>query len=105
MKIRKAGQSIQWKIILLYCMLVFLATTIIGVFLLNQLEEYYVSSVRTNMEKTVTEGTLMTSLSTLLPLQENKEEIQANVEAWTKTLPQEIFVIDGDLQIVASNNA
>lgn len=105
MKIRRAGQSIQWKIILLYCMLVFLATTIIGVFLINQLEEYYISSIRTNMEKTVTEGTLMTSLSSLLPLEDHKEELQTNVEAWAKTLPQEIFVIDDDLQIIASNNA
>lgn len=104
MKIKKAGHSLQWKIILLYCMLVFLATTIIGVFLINQLEEYYVNSARTNMEKTVTEGTLMTSLSTLVPLEEHRDEIQTNVEAWAKTLSQEIFVVSDDLRIVASNN-
>ncbi len=104
MKIKKAGHSLQWKIILLYCMLVFLATTIIGVFLINQLEDYYVNSARTDMEKTVTEGTLMTSLTPLLPLEEHRDEIQTNVEAWAKPLSQEIFVVSDDLRIVASNN-
>ena len=43
MKVKAKGHTIQWKIVLTYCMLVFIATTIIGVFMMSQLESYYVN--------------------------------------------------------------
>ncbi|QHI72211.1 HAMP domain-containing sensor histidine kinase [Aminipila terrae] len=38
-------------------------------------------------------------------LSDHKEEIQANIEAWSKTIQEEIFVIDDNFMIIASNNA
>lgn len=97
--------SIRWKIVLIYCILVFIATTIVGVFLMSRMEEYYIDSARNNMERTVRGGTLITSLAEYTPLNEHTEEIQANVDAWVKGLSQEIFVVDETFHIVAASNA
>lgn len=101
----KTYSSIRFKIILIYCMLVFIATTIIGVFLMSQMENYYIDSIRTNMEKTASESGLMASVESAVPFDEHEDEIQSNIEAWVKGLSQEIFVVDGSFNIVAASNA
>ena len=53
----------------------------------------------------VKEGTLIASLEANAPLTSHREEIQANVDAWARNLAQEIFVVDDNLKIIASNNA
>ena len=54
MKIRGRNRSsIRWKIVLIYCILVFIATTIVGVFLMSSMEEYYINSAKNNMQNTV----------------------------------------------------
>ena len=58
MNIRSIKNSIRWKIVLIYCILVFIATTIVGVFLMSRMEEYYINSARTNMRKLVEESSL-----------------------------------------------
>jgi len=107
MNIRTKGlgmKSIRWKIVLIYVLLVLIATTIIGVFIINQLENYYINSVRSNMKNTVQEGTLVTSLNSYENLADYAEECQSNIEAWGKTLGEEVFVVDDNLKIIASNN-
>lgn len=106
MNIRGRGhRSIRFKIVLIYCLLVFIATTIIGVFLVSQMEDYYINSVRTNMKNTVEEGTLIASVGSYEPFDLHKDEIQANISAWQKGISQEIFVVDDTFNIIAASNA
>jgi len=96
--------NLRWKIVLIYCLLVFIAITITGVFIMSSLEDYYISSLRGNLTKTVQGGTL-SSLNIYESLDGHEPEIQANIDAaWGRAVQQEeIFVIDTDLRIIASN--
>lgn len=105
MKISKFGRSMRWKLVLIYCLLVFIATVIIGVLIVNKLEAYYINSTKVNLINTIQEGTLITSLNSYENLRDYQDEIQSNVEAWSRTIQEEIFVIDDKFMIVASNNA
>ena len=67
MNIHGIKNSIRWKIVLIYCILVFIATTIVGVFLLSRMEEYYINSARTNMTKIVEESNLAESIGGYVP--------------------------------------
>lgn len=96
--------SMRLKLVLIYCLLVFIATTVIGVLVVSELDKYYMESSGQNIINTVKEG-IIPSLSVYDSLSENKEEIITNTEAWSKTLQGEIFVIDSDFAIVASNSA
>lgn len=104
MKVKKRWSSIRWKIVFIYFLLVFIATTIIGVFIMSQLESYYKNSISSNITDTVQEGTLLTSFSEYDNLKSHQEEIQKNIEGWSKGVQQEIFVVDDDFVIIASNN-
>lgn len=99
----KRWSSIRWKIVFIYFLLVFIATTIIGVFIMSQLESYYKDSVKKNITDTVMKGTLLSTLGSYDNLQDHQEEIQATVDGWS-TIRQDIFVIDDELTIIASNN-
>jgi len=99
----KKGFTIRWKIVLIYCLLVFIATVIIGVFNMRQLENYYINSVRVNLENTVRGGTLLSSLSAYEDLKEHQAEIQTNINEWYKAIQEEIFVVDRNVEIIASN--
>ncbi|MEG2198782.1 MAG: ATP-binding protein [Anaerovorax sp.] len=101
---KKMWSSIRWKIVFIYFLLVFIATTIIGVFIMGQLESYYMSSLRNNLTNTVQSGTMIDSLSLYENLADSQQEIQQNIEAWAKSVQGEIFVVDDDMLIVASSN-
>ncbi len=105
MKIRQFGRSMRWKLVIIYCLLVFIATTIIGVLIMSKLENYYIDSTKDNLIGTLQSGTLISSLEGYEKLSDYQEEIQSNVEAWSKTIQEEIFVVDDNYMIVASNNA
>lgn len=105
MNLRKFSHSMRWKLVLIYCLLVFIATTIIGELIMSRLETYYIDSTKKNLTDTLRGGTLISSLKTYDNLSDHKEEIQANIEAWSKTIQEEIFVIDDNFMIIASNNA
>jgi len=95
--------NLRWKIVLIYCLLVFTAITIIGIFIMSNLENYYISSVRGNLSRTIQGGTLI-SLNEYEDLRSHEYEIQANIDAaWPQTFQEEIFVIDSNMQIIASN--
>ncbi len=104
MKFRLFQDSMRLKLVLIYCLLVFVATTVIGVLIISRLESYYMNSSRQNIIKTVKEG-MISSLSTYESFSESKDEIKENVDAWSKTVQGEFFVIDDSLEIIASNNA
>ncbi|MHC1723341.1 MAG: ATP-binding protein [Aminipila sp.] len=103
MNVKKFSRSMRWKLVLIYCLLVFIATTIIGVLIMSQLESYYIDSTKKNLVKR--EATLIDSLKIYDNLSDHQEEIQANINAWDKTIQEEIFVIDDKCMIIAANNA
>lgn len=103
MNVKKFSRSMRWKLVLIYCLLVFIATTIIGVLIMSQLETYYIDSTRKNL--TDKEATLISSLKIYENLSDHQEEVQSNINAWDKTIQEEIFVIDDKCMIIASNNA
>lgn len=96
----KIWNSIRWKIVFIYFLLVFIAMTIIGVFILNQLEAYYMNSVRKDFTKVVADGILV-SFNEYKNLNEHIPEIQTNIENWGKSFQEEIFIIDKDYKIIA----
>ncbi|MCL1982587.1 MAG: cell wall metabolism sensor histidine kinase WalK [Clostridiales bacterium] len=99
----KKGLTIRWKIVLIYCTLVFVAIAIIGVFIMGSLERYYINSVRANLTNTV-QGGILISLSNYADLSSNSAEIQSNIDsAWARTIQEELFVIDSGMRAVASN--
>jgi two-component system sensor histidine kinase VicK len=83
---------------------VFIAITIIGVFIMSETEEYLRGTVRDNMNNAVNQGTLLTSLKNYEDLSLYREEIQDIVEAWGSTLKEEIFVVDPNFNIIAASN-
>lgn len=101
---KKRWSSIRWKIVFIYFLLVFIATTIIGVFIMNQLESYYMNSIRSNLSNIVKSGKMVTSLSAYDNLYNNQQEIQNNIEAWAKGFQGEIFVVDNGFTVIASSN-
>ena len=101
---KKRWSSIRWKIVFIYFLLVFIATTIIGVFIMSQLEVYYKDSIRDNITGTVMEGTLLSSFQDYEDLRSHQAEIQTNIERWSKGVQQEILVVDDDFTIIASSN-
>ncbi|MCL2165640.1 MAG: cell wall metabolism sensor histidine kinase WalK, partial [Oscillospiraceae bacterium] len=100
----KRWSSIRWKIVFMYVLLVFIATTIIGVFIMSQLEAYYNRSVTSNLRKTISETTLLTSLEVYDGLAAHQSEIQTNVDAWARMLQNEVFVVDSQWKIIAATN-
>ncbi|MBE6034296.1 ATP-binding protein [Aminipila sp.] len=105
MSIKRFSRSMRWKLVLIYCLLVFIATTIIGVLIMSQLETYYIDSTKKKLIDTLQEGTLISSLETYDNLSDYREEVQSNIDAWDKTIQEEIFVVDDKFVIIASNNA
>ena len=99
---KKRWSSIRWKLVFIYFLLVFIATTIIGVFIMSQLEAYYKDSVRDNITRTVQETTLLSSLQEYEDLESHQAEIQSNIDSWS-SVAMDIFVIDDDFTIIASN--
>lgn len=99
---KKRWSSIRWKIVFIYFLLVFIATTIIGVFIMSQLEAYYKDSIRSKISEMV--QTVLPSFQGYEDIKGHQEEIQSNIMSWFKGVPQEIFVVDDDLTILASNN-
>ncbi|HVI42454.1 MAG TPA: hypothetical protein VM577_17510, partial [Anaerovoracaceae bacterium] len=101
---KKRWSSIRWKLVFIYFLLVFIATTIIGVFIMSQMEAYYKDSIRGNITDMVQKGALLASFQGYGELKSHQAEIQANIENWFKGVQQEIFVVDDDFTIIASNN-
>lgn len=99
----KMWKSIRWKFIFIYFLLVFIAMIIVGVFILQQLENYYLDEVSDNLE--YIKDSMSSTLNNYEDISANKNEIQSNIKAYTQSLEEEIFIIVKDLYtIVASNN-
>ncbi len=96
----KRWSSIRWKIVFIYFLLVFIAMSIIGVFITNQLEAYHMDAVRQDFTKIVDDG-ILSSFNDYKNLNDHEVEIQKNIETWGKSIQEEIFIIDNNLKIIA----
>jgi len=104
MKVNGRLTSIRGRIVLIYFLLVFIATTIIGVFIMSQLEAYYINSAKDNLSQAVQRGSLLVSLNSYDNINDHQKEIQESIDAWSKSLQQEIFVVNESFVIIASSN-
>lgn len=95
-------KSIRWKIIFVYFLLVFIAMIIVGVFILEKLEDYHFDEVKKNLKKYT--SSILESFEKYDDIAAHKNEIQDNAQEWTKGIEKEFFVIDNNFNIIASNN-
>jgi two-component system sensor histidine kinase VicK len=102
MIVKKKWNTIRFRIVLIYFLLVFIAMTITGVFIMSELEAYQMESVRSNLTKIVQENIL--SLQEYDNLDDHREEIQADTLAWSESLKEELFVVNDNFIIIASSN-
>ncbi|MDF2547707.1 MAG: sensor histidine kinase [Anaerosolibacter sp.] len=96
-------RSIRWKFITIYFLLVFMAMVIVGVFILQQFEEYHLGAVSENLER-VARNTMLPELSKIDGLDANRSEVQNMIKNWQVALSDEIFVVNTDFRIIASSN-
>ena len=99
---KRRWSSIRFRIVLIYFLLVFIAMTVIGVFIMNELEDYQMELIRSNFTKIVQESVV--SLQEYDDLDRHREEIQADIQSWAESLREEMFVVDDDFVIIASSN-
>ena len=69
-------KSIRWKFITIYFLLVFMAMIIIGVFLMQQFEQYHLGVVSDNLSSLA--NTVNTSLKTI-DWHNNPQEVEKNI--------------------------
>ena len=103
-KSRSKG-SMRWRIVLIYFLLVFIAMAIVSVYLMSSMEKLQLSSLKQNIESTVSESNLLSILGKYAPLSEPSDEVQSVlVESWGGMTSQEISVVGRNMLIVASTN-
>ncbi len=101
----KRHSSVRWRLVLIYFMLVFIAMTIISVFLIDRIERYQMGSLRDNITNTVSGSNLLSFLESFESLPGHADEIQQALDdSWTSGFTQELSVVDERLNIVASTN-
>ncbi len=100
---KKRWSSIRFRIVLIYFLLVFIAMTVAGVFITDQLEANQMEQIRGNFTKILQESVI--SLQGYENLSQHREEIQADIQSWAETLREEMFVVDDDFVIIASSNS
>lgn len=101
-KFKMGSKSIRWKIVIIYCLLVFVAMAMVGVFLISRLDAYYKASMRENLTQIVNEGTLLSTMADYDSLAMHSREIRSDLDAWGKNLQSEIFIIDRNMRIIAT---
>lgn len=96
-------KSIRWKFITIYFLLVFMAMIIIGVFLMQQFEDYHLGVVSDNLSSLA--NTVSTSLRTI-DWQKNPSEVEKNISSYEQ-MGMGITIIkkDKNFTIVYSTNA
>jgi len=106
MKFPKAKTSIRWRLVLIYFLLVFVAMSIVSIYLIGKLEEYQVSSLQQNIDNTVYESGLLSALNSYESFEENEDDIQNFLfQGFSLGLAEEISVVNDDLVIIASTNS
>ena len=97
--------SVRWRIVMIYFMLIFIAMTIVSVYLMGSIERYQLNSLKQNIELNISESNLLSSLSRYDNLTVAEEGVQSVLEAsWVGTSSQEVSVVGRNMVIVASTN-
>ncbi|MBQ2094823.1 MAG: HAMP domain-containing protein, partial [Firmicutes bacterium] len=97
--------SVRWRIALIYFMLFFVVMSLVSVFLVNRIEQYQLSSLKENIAKTISESNLPSYLGAYDSLSSYGDDIQAVLDSSWSSFSEELSVVDGRMQIVASTNA
>ena len=100
----KTKTSIKWRIMLVFFVIVFIAMTVSGAFIINKLENYQIDSTRTNCIKTSDIVKLSIPFETYDSLQNNQDVIQAIVSEWQTGTDYEIYIVDSNLKIISADN-
>ncbi|MFA5526995.1 MAG: ATP-binding protein [Peptostreptococcales bacterium] len=93
--------SIKWKIIFTYFVLVFIAMTIVSVFIIQQLEAHYLNKVKTDMTRLAEN---MGTIERYDDITLRQGEIQSDILAWGKGIEEEITIVNEDFLVIASTN-
>ncbi len=85
--------SIRWKFIVVYFLLVFIAMVIIGIFIVNRMEDQQLQTARSSMEQQV--ETIMSTSSYIATgnWTENREGIQSTLNDWRLGTGETLYVI------------
>ena len=98
--------SIRWKFIVVYFLLVFIAMVIIGIFIVNRMEDQQLETARSSMEQQI--ETIMSTSSYIATgnWTENREGIQSTLNDWRLGTGETLYVIyDEDVpKILATTN-
>ena len=100
----KHKTSIKWRIMLVFFVIVFIAMTVSGAFIINKLEVYQIDTIRTNCIKTSDIVKLSIPFDNYDSLQENQDVIQDIVSEWQTGTDYEIYIVDSNLKIIAADN-
>lgn len=71
---------------------------------MSETEDYLRGTVGDNMKNSLQEGTLLSTLLDYGDIENHRDEIQKDLDAWGNSLKEEMFVIDENFQIVAATN-
>lgn len=95
-------KSMRVRIITIYFLLVFIAMSIIGVFIIQQFEQYHLDGVRGNLTQIA--SSIITTLQDI-EWQNNKKDTQENIVVYEK-MDIEIYVIEknNNFTIISSTN-
>lgn len=98
-------KSMRWKFITIYFLLVFMAMVIVGVFIIQQFQDYHLGVVSENLTK-IARNYFVPELEGYDDLDKNKAQIQEYVDTWDKALKlkEDVFIVNPDFQIIASSN-
>ena len=85
--------SIKWKFVVVYFLLVFIAMVIVGVFIIDRLEQQQISNITSNMEQYIV--TLESSSSYIASDNwfEHREDIQGYLDEWRIGSTESLYII------------
>lgn len=102
--LNRSKNSIKWRIIVTYLIIVFIAMTISGVFITNKLESYQLDSIQIKSQKTAEMVMSSIPFETYTSLASGKSNIQAIIDEWKLGNDYEIYIVDNTLSIIAADN-
>lgn len=101
---KKTINSIKWRILAIFIVIVFIVMTIAGVFVTTRLEYYEIDSIRGKCFKTLDIVMVSMPFNTYESLDGYQETIQDIVDEWQTGTDYELYVIDTNFGIVAASN-
>ncbi|HHX87673.1 MAG TPA: cell wall metabolism sensor histidine kinase WalK, partial [Firmicutes bacterium] len=96
-------KSLQWKIVLIYSLLLLFTLQLIGVYLVQDLERYYLGSYKENLEN---QAKLLSTFISPRPLEERSaEDIAYLIKEFRGLWDMDIMVLDSSARVVGSSGS